>query len=268
LEEYIQKFDILWNKIEMSEKQALVIFLDGLELEIKNTMKMFKPKTLKHAYNLARLQANTLAYRKYPSYDKRFPRGFTNRPPQTTANFPPNTTNNITNTHPIPQKIIPPSWTNNPSNSYNKNHIKPTKSIRRQEFKDRRLKGLCFWYDDKSVPGHRCRKKKVYSLSVMEEEDGVLEEELQEEEANVRELTPHISLDALEGTVGLNTLKVNGKIDKTIVCILIDLDNTHNFLNITIALKLQYQLTTIKPMIVQAANGEKMVCQSMCKGLR
>jgi len=73
----------------------------------------------------------------------------------------------------------------------------------------------------------------VYSLSVVEEEDKVLEEELPEEEANVRELTPHISLDALEGTVGLNTLKVNGKIDK---CILIDLGSTHNFLKTTIAL--------------------------------
>jgi hypothetical protein len=30
LEEYIQDFDILWNKAEVSEKQALVIFLGGL----------------------------------------------------------------------------------------------------------------------------------------------------------------------------------------------------------------------------------------------
>ena len=86
------------------------------------------------------------------------------------------------------------------------------------------------------VPSHRCRNKRVYSLSVVEEEDKVLEEELPEEEANVRELTPHISLDALEGTVGLNTLKVNGQIDKTTVCILIDSGNTHNFLNTIVAL--------------------------------
>ena len=70
----------------------------------------------------------------------------------------------------------------------------------------------------------------------MEEEDGVIEEELpEEEENNARELTPHISLDALEGTIGLNTLKVKGRIDKTTVCILIDSGSTHNFLNKTIA---------------------------------
>ena len=53
LQEYIQDFDILWNKTEVSEKQALVIFLGGLEIEIKNTVKMFEPKTLRHAYNLS-----------------------------------------------------------------------------------------------------------------------------------------------------------------------------------------------------------------------
>jgi hypothetical protein len=35
-----------------------------------------------------------------------------------------------------------------------------------------------------------------------------------EEEVISREVTPHISLDALEGTVGLNTIKVNEKMDK------------------------------------------------------
>jgi hypothetical protein len=79
----------------------------------------------------------------------------------------------------------------------------------------------------------------VYSLSVLEEEEGVMEEEVTEDRVNEKELTPHISLDALEGTVGLNTMKVNGKIDKTIVCILIDSGSTHNFLNNTLALKLQ-----------------------------
>lgn len=36
----------------------------GFEVEIKNIVKMFESKALKHAYNLARLQPNTLAYKK------------------------------------------------------------------------------------------------------------------------------------------------------------------------------------------------------------
>ena len=72
LEEYIQDFDILWRKAEINEKQSLVIFLGGLEFEIKNTVKMFKPKTLKHTYNLARLQANILSYKKLSNPPKRY----------------------------------------------------------------------------------------------------------------------------------------------------------------------------------------------------
>jgi hypothetical protein len=267
LQEYIQDFDILWNKAEVSEKQALVIFLGGLETEIKNTVKMFEPKTLRHAYNLSRLESNTQTYRKSPGYVRRPASVFQYNPVQTTTS-PPQATTNTTNPHTAPQKPTPTPWTNNPDSSYTKTYTKSTKSIRNQDFEDRRLKGLCFWCDDKFVPEHRCKNKRVYSFHVVEEEEGVIEEELTEDRVNDRELTPHISLDALEGTVGLNTMKVNGKIDKTIVCILIDSSSTLNFLNTTLALKLQFQLTAIKPMIVQAANEEKMVCKSIYRGLR
>jgi hypothetical protein len=63
LETYTQEFDILWNRAEMTERQALVFFLGGLEVEIKNMVKMFEPKTLYQAYNLARLQENTISHR-------------------------------------------------------------------------------------------------------------------------------------------------------------------------------------------------------------
>ena len=43
LEEYIKNFDELWNRAQISERQALVFFLGGLEVEIKNLVKMFEP---------------------------------------------------------------------------------------------------------------------------------------------------------------------------------------------------------------------------------
>jgi len=62
LETYIQDFDVLWNKADISERQAMVFFIGGLEIKIKNPVKMFDPKALRQAYNLARLQDNTLSY--------------------------------------------------------------------------------------------------------------------------------------------------------------------------------------------------------------
>jgi len=264
LEEYIQDFDILWNKAEINEKQALVIFLGGLELEIKNTVKMFEPKTLKHAYNLSRLQANTLSYKKLSPIPKRYTPPFNTT--QTQIHLPTNTQNPTSMQNTI--KPSPAPWHNNPSNTTHKNNVKPTKSIKNQDFEERRLKGLCFWCDDKFVPGHRCRNKRLYSLNVTEEEDEVItEEKLTDNDALTRELSPHISLDALEGTVGLNTMKVSSRLDRTTVSILIDSGSTHNFLNAEMALKLQLKLITIKPMMVQAANGDRMICKSLCKNL-
>jgi hypothetical protein len=42
----------------------MVFFIRGLEVEIKNPVKMFEPKTVKQAYNLVFLQDNTFAYRR------------------------------------------------------------------------------------------------------------------------------------------------------------------------------------------------------------
>jgi hypothetical protein len=47
---------------ENSEKQALLFFIASLNMEIKSMVKILKPKALKQAYNLARLQKNTLSY--------------------------------------------------------------------------------------------------------------------------------------------------------------------------------------------------------------
>jgi len=46
--------------------------LGGLEIMVKNLVKMFEHKSLKQAYNLAKLHDNTLPYRKttlsYPKF--------------------------------------------------------------------------------------------------------------------------------------------------------------------------------------------------------
>ena len=74
-------------------------------------------------------------------------------------------------------KPNPASWHRHTSNTTYRNNVKPTKSIKNQDFEERRLKGLCFWCDDKFVLVHKCRSKMLYSLSVIEEEDEVITKE-------------------------------------------------------------------------------------------
>jgi len=79
---------------------------------------------------------------------------------------------------------------NNAQNSFNKTANKPTKSIKNQEFEERRLKGLCFWCDDKFVPDHRCKNKRLYSLSIIDEEEEIRGEEQCKEGCPTGELYP------------------------------------------------------------------------------
>jgi hypothetical protein len=234
-----------------------------LELEIKNTVKMFEPKDLRQAFNLARLQANTLTHRQNPGYIPKHSMSIASHSlPAKPIHTPNLITTPFSTASNIPT-VKAPSWPNSSQNSFNTTPNKPTKSIKNQEFEERRLKGLCFWCDDKFVPGHRCKNKRLYSLSILEEEEEINGEEVQEEE-----IIPHISLNALEGTVGFHTMKVTGRTGKQTLHVLVDSRSTYNFFNSSVALKLQSELTTITPITVQAANGGKMSCESVCKGLK
>jgi len=53
----------MWVKL-LNNMVASVFFLGGLGVEIKNLVKMFQPKALYQAYNLARLQTNILSHKR------------------------------------------------------------------------------------------------------------------------------------------------------------------------------------------------------------
>ena len=56
LQDYVTAFELLWDKAQLSESQALSCFLDGLNHAIEMEVRMFNPKTLQDAYSLAKLQ--------------------------------------------------------------------------------------------------------------------------------------------------------------------------------------------------------------------
>ena len=171
-------------------------------MEVKNLIKMFEPKTLKQAYTLTHLQDNTLTHRRYssnPNKQTYQPTAYAHQiKPYTTPNYNkslPGSSNNTSK--PFSNGLLP----NNPP--YNTNPVsRTTRPIRNKDLDERRAKGLCFWCDEKFVPGHRCHNKRLYSLCVVEEDgecsegEGVIE---------VEQVThnPHLSLNALEGVAGL-----------------------------------------------------------------
>lgn len=175
LEGYIKDFDMLWNRAQISEKQALVFFLGGLEIEIKNLVKMFEPKSLKQAYNLARLHDNTLTYRKITPHYPKSPGQMSPNSQPVKFNHPANTPQSTLNPLKPPTQALLPTPT-----TFSLNNHKPTKPIQTKEMDERRAKGLCFWCDERFVPGHKCRNRRLYSLCIVDDDGDDMEEETME----------------------------------------------------------------------------------------
>ena len=56
LQDYLKSFDMLLDKTQLGEEQALSCFLARLKQDMEMVVRMFNPKTLQKAYSLAKLQ--------------------------------------------------------------------------------------------------------------------------------------------------------------------------------------------------------------------
>ncbi|KAJ7957493.1 Ty3/gypsy retrotransposon protein [Quillaja saponaria] len=119
-------------------------------------------------------------------------------------------------------------------------------------------KGLCFCCNEKFGPGHRC-KTGTFTLLEANPDDNeatLVEEEPEEDvDPNLSEFAA-ISLHAILGKQTASTMKLQGKVGKRDVLILVDSGSTHNFVSESIVqelhliigspLSIQYKLTGMR----------------------
>ncbi|KAJ7960249.1 Ty3/gypsy retrotransposon protein [Quillaja saponaria] len=169
---------------------------------------------------------------------------------------------NPSNTKPKPE-----STNSRPNNPY-----KPTKNMSQKEMEEKRLKGLCYWCEEKYVPGHKCRRSQLYQIVLEMEEEEVMEydtevsnnisiTEICEEE---QQETPRISLHALWGLDEYQTMKIEGIMNNQPLLILVDSGSTHNFLDGKYAKRVGCRLRVSEGCQVTVANGEKVKIQHQC----
>ena len=228
---------------------------------------MFEQKTLKQAYTLTRLQDNTLTHRRYssnPTKQTYQPIAYAHQSkPYTPTSYNKNLSGSSSNTSkPFSNGLLPtpPPYNTNPIN-------RTTRPIRNKDLDERRAKGQCFWCDEKFIPCHRCQNKRLYSLCIVEKDGECSDGDEVIEEEHVTH-NPHLSLNALEGVAGLNTLRVTGRVEKQPLFILVDSGSTHNFISNQVAERLHCRLTSIKALIVQVADGGLMICYSVCNNFQ
>lgn len=117
--------------------------------------------------------------------------------------------------------------------------------------------------------GHNCRKKKIFVMMGEEQTDTTDNEELAiiwEDEglcSTIPTTEAKISLQAIRGSTGNCTLKLQGSIKGRNVSILVDSGSTHNIISQALAKQLQLKTNPCSAFDITVANGEKVRCETV-----
>lgn len=215
---YHEAFERLSHRVDgLPEAFLISCFIAGLRDDVRLNVKIKHPTSLTEAIGVARLieERNQLQRRVTPS----------SRPSSITV--PSKAT-----TNPVAWLLGPPP-TMRPSVPLNST---PLRRITNQEAKERREKGLCYYCDEKFIPGHRCKSPQLFMIEdFMHQELEEKEDTNQGTENNAP--TPEISFHATAGTNHPQTIRVSGKLKNKEVTVLIDGGSTHNFIDQAIVSK-------------------------------
>jgi hypothetical protein len=145
------------------------------------------------------------------------------------------------------------------------------------EMAECQLKGLCYNYDEKYFPGHKCKEQNLFmaiSEDILEEDEEIPS---MYESPESTDITPPsdppkvelvISLNALTGFSAPQTFKLIGCIKHRKVIILVDSGNTHNFIHHRIAQETHCYIHAVNNFQIMIAIGGSMKYGGRCENLR
>ena len=133
------------------------------------------------------------------------------------------------------------------------------------------------WCGTKFGSGHVCMRSKLYQLLVEEPDDLNAESEEFSDCLETLEGMPSddfgknsqlvISLHALLGIGGPQTMQIQGSIKNHKVIILVDTGSIHNFIDHAVVKMVGCQTHSVDGVNVTVANGDQMWMQEGCKGV-
>jgi hypothetical protein len=146
-----------------------------------------------------------------------------------------------------------------PNLQKNMNSTSNVRQISNQEARERQEKGLCYYCDEKFIPGHRCQRPQLFMISDTNDQDSEEQSEVLQA-AEDQEAIPEISLHVIAGTAHPQTFRVIGRLRSKEVMVLIDGGSTHNFIDQSMVNKYELPMVPNRKFQVTVANREKIDC--------
>ncbi|GKB71186.1 WD and tetratricopeptide repeats protein 1 isoform X2, partial [Tanacetum coccineum] len=130
-----------------------------------------------------------------------------------------------------------------------------------RERENRRDKGLCFLFNEKFAPEHRCKPSTFSLLEVSNYNEQLVDREVEANEneyeeginqQDMAEISFHVFLGKTSGT----TMKVEGALEGRKVLILVDSGSTHNFISASLVKQLGLKVSMVPSYRVQIGNDK------------
>lgn len=226
----------------LSESYFISSFISGLSEELRAMLMVHRPITLNQAFTQAKYQEQSFeaVLRRHKLIPGKITTGKSSYP----ISFP----------SPKPTILQPKEETNKDSGG------------KTNTWEQRKAAGLCFKCGDRFSPGHQCKNKTLLAMEA--NIDDIVQEELTCEETEGENLKGELSLAAVTGQKSPNTLRIKGNIHGVPVVILLDTGSTHSFMNAGIAARVQAAIVTTATLSVTVANGEQILSQTVCQGMK
>ncbi|RWW61560.1 hypothetical protein BHE74_00031377 [Ensete ventricosum] len=145
------------------------------------------------------------------------------------------------------------------------------KKLTRDELRERSAKELCWHCDEPWSRDHHCKKGRLLMIEPVEDKDNETSEEALEHKAEAMEeesQSANYAVHALAGFSNPQMLKVGGLLKQQLITILIDMDNTNNFLNSKVGARLALQIECCNKFDVKVADSRIFNCDQRCSPVK
>lgn len=166
VQEFLDRFDELLNQVDITEEQSISIFLGNLKPNIEVQFHMLAPRMLIKAYNQAKLAEQSLMLQQ--GHTQALVRSSRALLPTSSSSWGNQFKGNGNNQRDSTNFTI-----NNKNPRFvNKPQVQGSRRLSVAEIDKKRSKGICYWFDEKFTPNHRCNQRKQLFIVELTEEEG------------------------------------------------------------------------------------------------